>query len=112
MFIIRKETPQIKPPSETAQETPQTCARKPAKRLPKGIIPAKVNIKTLIILPLNLSGANVWSIVLIRLMEATLENPINNKVNSETRYILDTENATSEMENIINEVISSLPLPG
>ena len=83
MFIIKKVAPQIKPPTATAQETPHTCARAPAKRLPKGIIPAKVNIKTLIILPLNLSGTNVCNRVLIRLMEVTLEKPINNKVNSD-----------------------------
>ena len=45
-----------KPHRNNATETPNTCAKPPATKPPKGTIPAKVIIKTLIILPRNSSG--------------------------------------------------------
>ncbi len=80
MFIAIKKTAQIIPPDMTVKETPITWARLPAIKLPKGINPAKVNINTLISLPLNSSGANCCNNVLIRLMAVTDAQPINTKL--------------------------------
>ena len=108
--MMTKNKEQITPPSKTAEETPSTFARLPASKLPKGINPAKVNINALIALPLNSSGTNVCNKVFTMPMAVTEAPPINIKVISEMKYVLDRENSTNEIENIMEDEISNLPL--
>jgi len=74
-----KKMVQITPLKNMVAETPITCARLPAKRLPKGIKPAKVSIKMLITRPRNSSGTPDCKRVLIRAMEVTPPAPIRNR---------------------------------
>jgi hypothetical protein len=83
--IKLKNRVQARPLAITARATPITWARLPAIKFPKGIIPAKVNIKTLITLPLNLSGALVCRIVLIKAVALTLAPPKNIRINAANR---------------------------
>lgn len=110
IFIIIKKAAQIIPPIKTVSETPQTYAKLPASKLPKGINPAKVNINALIVLPLNSSGTSVCNKVFIRPIAVTEAQPTSIKAMSEMKYILDRENSTNEIENIIEDQISNLPL--
>ena len=110
MFTTVKKAVQIIPPINTVRETPKICARLPAIKFPKGIIPAKVNINTLIILPLNSSGTKICNKVFMRLVVVTEPQPTNIKAMSENKYILDKENNTNEREKIIVDEIRNLPL--
>ena len=85
IFIIIKNILQIIPPMNTVKETPQTCERAQEIKLPKGIIPAKVNINTLITLPLILSLTMLCNKVLIIAMAITLEAPRKTRINKENR---------------------------
>ena len=85
MLMRIKNIPQITPPIETAKETPKVWARLPASRLPKGIIPAKVNINALITRPRKWSGTRVCNKVLIRLVAITEAHPIKISAISDKR---------------------------
>ena len=98
------------PPINTVRETPQICAQIPASKFPKGMNPAKVNINTLIALPLNSSGTNICNKVFMSPVAVTEAQPINIKAMSEMKYVLDKENSTNEIENIMEEEINNLPL--
>jgi hypothetical protein len=74
-----KDIAQIMPLAITVKETPKTCERVPAIKLPKGIKPAKVNINTLITLPRNSSPTTVCRIVLMMAIAVTEPQPINIK---------------------------------
>ncbi len=110
IFIIMKKTVQIIPLIKTVIETPQICAKLPASKFPKGINPANVNINALIALPLNSSGTNVCNKVFTMPMAVTEAPPINIKIISEMKYVLDRENSTREIENIMEDEINNLPL--
>jgi hypothetical protein len=108
--MIIKNNAHIIPPSITVKETPRACERIPAIRLPKGSIPAKVNINALITLPLNSSLTIVCNIVFMREVTITLLYPTNIKVVIEDRYDLDIENNIRERENTIEDKTRNLPL--
>jgi len=63
---------QIRPQRKRAFDTTSACARLPEIRLPKGVVPAKVIIKTLITLPRNLSGTLACNRVLTKARGTTL----------------------------------------
>ena len=105
-----KNTVQITPLNITVRETPKLCATLPAKRFPKGIKPAKVNIKMLISLPLNSSGTSFCKTVFIRLIAVTDAQPKSIKAIKDAGYDLDAAKNTRERENSTAEKIKSLPL--
>jgi len=110
IFIIVKNARQIMPLARTAKETPRVPAKLPEIKLPKGIIPAKVSINTLITLPRNSSLTFVCNIVFIRATAITLEPPVNIKAIMDNRYVFDKENNINENENTKEDTRRSLPL--
>ena len=108
--MAKKNIVQTTPLSITVRGTPQLCATLPARRFPKGINPAKVNIKTLISLPLNSSGTSFCKTVFIRLIAVTEAQPKSIKAIKDKRYDLDAAKNTRERENVIAEKIKSFPL--
>ena len=98
--MIIKNIAQMMPLAITTKETPRGWLKTPAIKLPKGMNPAKVSIKTLITLPRNSSGTIACNIVLIKATAVTLEAPTNIKVKSEKNKSLDKENKIKDTENI------------
>lgn len=104
-----KNAVQIMPLIKTVIRAPKMCVTLPAIKLPIGIIPAKVNIKTLIRRPLNSSGEINCNDVFIRLIALTDASPITIKIISEKRYDLDKEKNISATENITEDKTNTRP---
>lgn len=105
-----KNAAQMIPPTSTAKETPQIWAKTPEIKLPKGINPANVNINILINLPLNSSGTKVCNKVFMRLVMVTEDQPISIRLINENKNILDNANSIKDIENIMEDKMSNLPL--
>ena len=105
-----KNTVQVTPAKKSAKETPAAWAKLPAIKFPNGIIPATVNINTLITLPLNLSSTLTCRMVFTKATAVTLDNPINIRTRIDNKYVLDNENIINEMEKTIAEDNKNLPL--